>query len=92
LGTAISKYDGLDSSTQIDVKIYGGHLKFAMRLIYLGFGVVYNGQRQVWGQMILVPKDPCPCWNVKLKLLYLRGNVYERFFPSKSGGTFLTTQ
>jgi hypothetical protein len=30
---------------------------------------VYNGQRQVWGQAILVPKDPCPCWNVKLKLL-----------------------
>ncbi len=23
----------------------------------------------LWGQMIVVPKDPCPCWNVKLKLL-----------------------
>ncbi len=27
--------------------------------------------RQVWGQMILVPQDPCPHWNVKLKLLIL---------------------
>jgi hypothetical protein len=24
----------------------------------------------LWGEMIVVPKDPCPCWNVKLKLLY----------------------
>jgi hypothetical protein len=39
----------------------------------LGFGVVYDGQRQVCGQMILVPKDPCPWWNIKLKLL----NVFD---------------
>ncbi len=24
-----------------------------------------------WGQTILVPKDPCPCWIIKLKLLLL---------------------
>jgi hypothetical protein len=32
LGTASSKYDGLDSSTQIDVTVNGGRLKFFMRL------------------------------------------------------------
>jgi hypothetical protein len=33
LGTATSKYDGLDSSTQIDVTVNGRNLKFVMRLI-----------------------------------------------------------
>jgi hypothetical protein len=27
-----------------------------------------------WRQMILVPKDPCPSWNEKLKLLSEQGN------------------
>ncbi len=26
----------------------------------------------MWGQRILVPKDPCPCWIIKLKLLLER--------------------
>ncbi len=33
LGTASSKYDGLDSSTQIDVTVNGGRLEYVMRLI-----------------------------------------------------------
>jgi hypothetical protein len=69
LATASSKYDGLDISTQINITVNGGRLKFVMRMISIGLGVVYNGQRQVWGQMLLVPKDPCQCWNIKFKLL-----------------------
>jgi hypothetical protein len=34
LGTAILKYDGLQSFTKIDVTVNGGHLKFVMRLIF----------------------------------------------------------
>ncbi len=30
---------------------------------------MYCERDKSWGQMILVPKDPCLCWNVKLKLL-----------------------
>jgi hypothetical protein len=26
-------------------------------------------RNRFWGQLILVPKDPCPCWRIKLKLL-----------------------
>ncbi len=30
------------------------------------------GRDRSWRQMILVPKDPCPFWNVKLKLLLVK--------------------
>jgi hypothetical protein len=35
LGTRSSKYGGLGSSAQIDVTIYGGRVKVAMRFIYM---------------------------------------------------------
>jgi hypothetical protein len=38
-----------------------------------------------WGQMLLVPKDPCPCWNVKLKLLLDYGYADGRFTMSPRG-------
>ncbi len=46
-----------------------GRVKVAVRLISRVWSIVYNGQRQVVGtDMIRVPKDPRPRWNIKLRL------------------------
>jgi hypothetical protein len=65
-GDSKFKYAGLDSSTQIDVTINGGRLKFVMRLIARFWSIVFNGQKHAWGQMTPVPKDPRPGWIVEL--------------------------